>query len=131
MQRVFLLLFVSSFLLSCNSGNELPIAEEQIQQEEPTPVGIKLIGKWILYEDVDTKGFNDKKSTLIFQENGEVTIVLSAKKQKTGKYEFNEELNTLAIEGESVDVEMIDKDNIRLHGKHRRGKKFVSQLVRQ
>lgn len=134
MNRIVLFFTVCSLVVSCSSNNNETTTEKQegqTKQEAEASSEFDIIGKWILYEDVDRKGFNDEKGTFIFQENGEVIMVQNVKNQKNGKYEFSQKFKTLSIEGEMVDIEIVDEDNILLKGKHDSGNKFVSQLVRQ
>lgn len=128
MKNAFLIFTVSILFFSCNNTGS---SEESVKSEGNISSDFNIIGKWILYEDVDTKGFNDEKGTFIFQENGEVIMVQNVKNQKNGKYEFSQKFKTLSIEGEMVDIEIVDEDNILLKGKHDSGNKWVSQLVRQ
>jgi hypothetical protein len=89
-----------------------------------------IIGKWILYEDVDKKGLTDQNSTLIFKEDGNLTLIRDTRNFKNGKYELNVKYKTLIIDRDIVEIDIIDKDNIRIYGKHISGNKFQSQLVR-
>ncbi len=134
MYRFLSFLLVSVFIASCSSTDDNTTDDkqkEQVQKEEQTSSEFKIVGKWILYEDFDTKGLSDEKGTFIFQDNGEVIMVKDVKNQKKGKYEFSQEFKTLSIEGEMVDIEIEDNNNVLLKGKHSSGNKFVSKLVRQ
>ena len=134
MYRALLFIVVSSLIVSCSSSHDDTITkkkDEKAQKVEQTSSQFVIIGKWILYEDVDRNGLEDEKATFIFQENGEVKMVENIKSQKIGKYEFSQKFNTLTIEGEMVDIEIVDNNNVLLKGKHGSGNKFVSQLVRQ
>ena len=113
------------------SGTIMNEKDEKAQKVERNSSQFAIIGKWILYEDVDRNGLENEKATFIFQENGEVKMVENIKSQKMGKYEFSQKFNTLTIEGEMVDIEIVDNNNVLLKGKHSSGNKFVSQLVRQ
>ena len=134
MYRALLFIVVSSLIVSCSSSHDDTITkkkDEKAQKVERNSSQFAIIGKWILYEDVDRNGLENEKATVIFQENGEVKMVENIKSQKMGKYEFSQKFNTLTIEGEMVDIEIVDNNNVLLKGKHSSGNKFVSQLVRQ
>jgi hypothetical protein len=134
MYRALLFIVVSSLIVSCSSSHDDTITkkqDEKAQKVEQTSSQFVIIGKWLLYEDVDRNGLENEKATFIFQENGEVKMVENIKSQKIGKYEFSQKFNTLTIEGEMVDIEIVDNNNVLLKGKHGSGNKFVSQLVRQ
>ena len=134
MYRFLLLILLSLFIVSCDSTDTNASDEKQkekVQKEEQTTTEFKIVGKWILYEDFDRRGLNKEKGTLIFQDNGEVIMVEDVKNQKKAKYEFSQEFKTISIEGEMVDIEIEDNNNVLLKGKHSSGNKFVSKLVRQ
>lgn len=134
MYRLLLITITGLFIVSCSSADDKSTdekQEEQIQKEAQTSSEFKIVGKWILYEDFDTKGLRDEKATIIFKDNGDATYIEDVKNQRTLKYEFSQEFKTLSIEGEIVDVEIEDNNNVLLKGKHNSGNKFVSKLVRQ
>jgi hypothetical protein len=120
-------------LFACNSDTNArdEKQKEQVQKEEQTTTEFKIVGKWILYEDFDRRGLNNEEGTFIFQDNGVVIMVKDVKNQKKAKYEFSQEFKTLSIEGEMVDIEIEDNNNVLLKGKNSSGNKFVSKLVRQ
>jgi hypothetical protein len=89
-----------------------------------------IVGKWILYEDVDKKGLTDQQSTLIFKEDGNLILIRDTRNFKNAKYELNVKYKTLIIDRVIVEIDILDKDNIRIYGKHISGNKFQSQLVR-
>lgn len=95
-----------------------------------TETEYSIIGKWTLFEDVEENGLTRAKATMIFKENGGVIMFSNTKDKKEGKYVFDFEVLTLEIEGELVNVEVVDKDNLKLLGKHPSGTEFTSQLVR-
>ncbi len=122
---IFLL---GAVLTSCNNSSNSDNSEKTEQQ---TSTEFSIIGKWMLYEDTDKRGLTKERGTFIFKKNGEFTMFRNTKDQKNGKYEFSAEFKTLSIEGEIVDIEIKDNDNILLKGEHNSGNKFESQLVRQ
>ena len=121
MNKILLFFTVCSLIVSCRYEEVVTVTSPEFD----------IIGKWILYEDVDIKGLKDEKGTFIFQENGSMIMVQNVKNQKNCKYEFSQKFKTLTIEEEMVDIEIVDNDNIILKGKHSSGNKFVSQLIRQ
>lgn len=102
----------------------------EVEPKENSYENFDIIGKWILYEDVDRKGLTDQHSTLIFKEDGILTLIRDTSNYKNGKYEFNVKYKTLIIDKNIAEIYIIDKDNIRFYGKHTSGNKFQSQLVR-
>jgi len=134
MNRILLFFTLCFFVASCGSNNNetnTQKKDDQTNQKTETSSEFDIVGKWIAYEDVDRKGLSDESGTMIFKENGDVTLVENDKNQKNRKYEFSLKFKTLTIEGETVDIEIIDKNNILVKGKHESGDKWVSQLVRQ
>ena len=134
MNRILLFFTLCFFVASCGSNNNetnTQKKDDQTNQKTETSAEFDIVGKWLMYEDVDRKGLSDEKGTFIFRENGDVTLVENDKNQKNSKYEFSLKFKTLTIEGETLDIEIIDKNNLLLKGKHESGNKWVSQLVRQ
>jgi hypothetical protein len=134
MNRILLFFTLCFFVASCGSNNNetnTQKKDDQTTQKTENSAEFDIVGKWIMYEDVDRKGLSDERGTMIFKENGDFTFVKNDKNQKNSKYEFSLKFKTLTIEGETVDIEIIDKNNILLKGKHESGNKWVSQLVRQ
>jgi hypothetical protein len=142
MNRILLFFTLCFFVASCGSNsNETNTQkkeeqtnqkkDDQTNQKTETSAEFDIVGKWIMYEDVDRKGLSDERGTIIFKENGELIFIKDDENQDNGKYEFSLKFKTLTLDEELVDIEIIDKNNLLLKGKHESGNKWVSQLVRQ
>ena len=136
MKKLLIITLIGLFTISCSSSEANtqesdPPASLMDRNIEPSTPKFTIVGKWIIYEDVDKRGLQDEKATIIFKENGDATLIENVKNHSTLKYEFSQEFKTLSVDGEIVDVEILDNNNVLVTGRHSSGNEFVSQMVRQ
>ena len=134
MKKLLILSLIGLFTISCSSSDTNtqesdPPASLMDRNIEPSTPKFTIVGKWIIYEDVDKRRLSKEKATIIFKENGDATWIENTKNRSILKYEFSQEFKTLSVGGEILDVEILDNNNVLVTGSS--GNEFVSQMVRQ
>ena len=95
-----------------------------------------LIGKWTMYEDYDTHGKTRNKGSVVFRNDGTYLGIDNGEIDGGGKFSFDEELMILSVSEDNqnfdkVELEVLNKNEVLIKGKHHSGSRWTNLMERQ
>ena len=95
-----------------------------------------LIGKWTMYEDYDRDGKTRNKGSVVFRNDGTYLGIDNGEIDGVGKFSLDEELMILSVSEdnqnlEKVELEVLNKNEILIKGKHHSGTRWTNLMERQ